>query len=113
MSIWGAVKTDTGKVRAKNEDSSGFFPDSAFYIVADGMGGHVGGERASALAVETMHGVLQETEGEDLTPITTQNGWSSVAGRRLFLAIQRANNKVFEMSQRDPNTTSARASFDG
>jgi protein phosphatase len=111
------VKTDTGKVRAKNEDSSGVFPEAAFFIVADGMGGHVGGERASALAVETMHGVLQETQGEDLTPITTQNGWSSVAGRRLFLAIQRANNEVFEMSQRDPNlngmgTTVAAVLFD-
>lgn len=105
MSIYGAVRTDTGKVRAKNEDASGFFPDSAFFVVADGMGGHAGGEIASTLAVETMRRAIQETQGEDLTPITIPGGWCSVAGRRLFLAVQQANNKVLEMSEQDPSLT--------
>lgn len=48
---WGS-QTHTGKVRRVNEDSLLVAPP--VYVVADGMGGHDGGDVASALAVGTM-----------------------------------------------------------
>ena len=47
-----AARTDVGKKRNQNEDAYGLFPDLALYVVADGIGGHVGGKVASAIAVE-------------------------------------------------------------
>jgi protein phosphatase len=100
--IRGAAKSEVGKVRLKNEDTFGFFPGASFYVVADGMGGHAGGEIASQLAVETMHTSLQETKDEDLTPILDAEGRSSLAGRRLLIAAERANGQVFDASRERP-----------
>jgi len=115
--IRGAARTDRGKVRQKNEDAFGFFPDAAFYVVADGMGGHVGGTVASTLAVEAMWLSVQETQEEALTPITDPHGWRAVGWRRLCIAMQQANSKVFETSQQEPTlrgmgTTIAALLFD-
>lgn len=102
MLIRGAVKTDVGKVRSRNEDTFGFFPDQAFYVIADGMGGHVGGQIASTLAVETMLNSLQRTQTEDLTPVRDEAGRLCMGGSRLLLAVQEANNAVLERSRQDP-----------
>ncbi len=44
-----AAVSHTGKVRANNQDSG--FAGSNLFVVADGMGGHAGGDVASSLAI--------------------------------------------------------------
>ena len=54
MKIRYAAKTDVGMKRNHNEDYFSLIEDEQLFIVADGMGGHMGGEEASALAAATV-----------------------------------------------------------
>ncbi len=54
MKIDVAAISDTGRVREANEDSFLVDPELFVFAVADGMGGHVAGEIASATAIETV-----------------------------------------------------------
>ncbi|MDD6135277.1 MAG: Stp1/IreP family PP2C-type Ser/Thr phosphatase [Selenomonadaceae bacterium] len=58
--------TDVGLVRKGNEDSADVF-EPATYVVADGMGGHVAGEVASRMLVDSVRRKLTGTAaiGED------------------------------------------------
>ena len=47
--------TDVGQVRAHNEDT--FVVADTVFVVADGMGGHNGGEIASQIAVDRLAGI--------------------------------------------------------
>lgn len=60
MHIESCGWTDVGRKRQKNEDSLRLEEKCRFYMIADGMGGHVGGEFASRMAVETVGDIVTE-----------------------------------------------------
>ena len=52
--------TDPGLIRAYNQDSYYIDPTGRFFIVADGMGGHAGGEEASRIATAEICAYLEQ-----------------------------------------------------
>jgi len=80
-------RTDVGKVRKNNEDSFFVKDGQGLYIVADGMGGHAGGEVASQMTVDSISRSWDENVGkyrkEDVPRLAAE-------------AIAKANRSVFE-----------------
>jgi PPM family protein phosphatase len=98
MRVTVGAASDIGQVREGNEDS--FLVEQPLYVVADGMGGHRGGEVASSLALDTIQSLFVRKEG-------------SLVGQ-----VEEANREVFERSQADRNvagmgTTLTAALVDG
>ena len=65
-------QTDRGLRRESNQDSILVDRELGLFIVADGMGGHKGGEVASKLAVDTSQKVLKEATGKSKSKHTVE-----------------------------------------
>lgn len=74
-------RTDIGKVRRSNQDATIIAGAERLYGVADGMGGHNGGETASSEARDGLISLLRGKEA-DLAGLRTAIG---AVNRRLFL----------------------------
>jgi protein phosphatase len=88
--------TDTGRVRAGNEDAWAADVAQGLYIVADGMGGHAAGEIAATLVVESLPKMIRKRV-EGAAPPT-----SAALARRLRSAVARLSRDVYEHSMTDP-----------
>src|SRR4051812_18090025 len=65
MRLKVAGLTDVGLRRENNQDSFLVDQDLGLFVVADGMGGHSGGEVASRLAVQGIHSTVKESFEKD------------------------------------------------
>jgi protein phosphatase len=88
-----AWKSDRGKVRENNEDSILADGKMGIFLLADGMGGHRGGEVASALAVQTAYELLREH---------VEQAAATEMPRLLAEALAAAHSAVFKKGMRDP-----------
>ncbi len=96
--------TDVGMMRSNNQDaafsffstnrSSDEYPDFGLFVVADGMGGHQDGEKASALASQTVAAQVMSTIFMPLMAGDTEN--QEPISETLTAAIEKANTEVLK-----------------
>lgn len=93
VSFTSAGRTDTGVSRPHNEDGLFMAPDRGIFVVADGMGGHVAGAVASAMAVELVSRGLGSLRALD----------DAQAAERMRRAIQAANGAILRRTVAEPD----------
>ncbi len=99
IKVQAAGFSDIGKIRKANEDCFLLNEPMGLFVVADGMGGHRGGDVASRLAVETIETHLAsavEQPSEANAPLD-ENLLHS-ATDRLRQSIYLANQKIYQQS---------------
>jgi len=93
--------TDTGLIRSHNEDSIGNDLSISLAVLADGMGGHKGGEVASALAVNSilndLPAELERCKNLDIDENVSGYSFHSIAIKN---SIEKANSVIFDAASK-------------
>lgn len=93
----GWCATDVGLKRDHNEDSFLCSDALGLYAVADGMGGHQGGEQASRMAVE----ILQKEMARRLAPVAEGAKLNAVP-EAMREATMLASREIYDSAQASP-----------
>jgi PPM family protein phosphatase len=83
--------TDRGMVREHNEDNYFIDEDFKLFIVADGVGGHQGGQKASEIAVTILPLLLKEATG-------TVGSMEQELKQAIDTSVRTLSHKIFEKS---------------
>ncbi|MDH3388298.1 MAG: protein phosphatase 2C domain-containing protein, partial [Gammaproteobacteria bacterium] len=94
--------TDTGRVRSKNEDAIGFDSALGLVVLADGMGGHRGGEIASSMTVDTIIEQLQQRLPEIPAGQVDETSGFSMESICIQDAVVAANELVYTTAEANP-----------
>jgi protein phosphatase len=91
--------TDVGRKRKGNEDALLLDDDLRLYVVADGMGGHLAGEVASMLVVETIRDHMKRLKEDGaVEELADYDEVLSKEAKRLLSGIHMANRGVHQAS---------------
>ena len=92
--------TDTGRVRALNEDAYMLRADEGLFVVCDGMGGAPAGEVASQMAVDAIVRAPARARVER-TRRPTSTAYLPHTNR-LAEVVRRSNEVIYDQAQKDP-----------
>lgn len=84
--------SDPGLVREHNQDRWSAFGDGAFLLLADGMGGHRGGDIAAEATVDSLGKWFERFQTEEMPDLSEDDLVEAIADN-----IQQTNAAVFEM----------------
>ena len=92
--------TDVGLKRSHNEDNFLINEELNLYVVADGMGGHNGGEYASAICVNTVEEIVENMEIGDI-PVEEDDPVELVR-EKLRYALRLSGRRIYEKAAESP-----------
>ncbi|MEO0604618.1 MAG: Stp1/IreP family PP2C-type Ser/Thr phosphatase [Myxococcota bacterium] len=103
MCIVSTGMTDVGLKRGHNEDNYLINEELNLFVVADGMGGHAGGEYASAIAVNTVEEVVTSLELEGMAGEGADADPIEITRHKLSHAIRLAGRRIFDKARQQPS----------